>query len=125
MSIKYIILSLLACLALTGVSQPVQQQEQWDWYLGEVVNDVFVGRNYFEYYYMPSAADMEQQRARGEVSYFLNSPAGLSLGKVRSMIDRLMASYDDIRAVNAWQTTSTTCWREFRFENNKFRFTGN
>lgn len=123
MSIKYIILSLLACLAMTGVSQPVQQQEQWDWYLGEVVNDVFVGRNYFEYYYMPSAADMEQQRARGEVSYFLNSPAGLSLGKVRSMIDRLMASYDDIRAVNAWQTTSTTCWREFRFENNKFRFT--
>ena len=123
MRIKYIILSLLACLAMTGLSQPVQQQEQWDWYLGEVVSDVFVGRNYFEYYYTPSAADMEQQRSRGEVTYFLNSPTGLSVGKVRSMIDRLMASYDDIRAVNAWQTTSTTCWREFRFENNKFRFT--
>ena len=71
MSIKSIILSLLACFALAASSQPVQETAEWEWYLDEVVNDTFVGRNYFEYYYSPSAADMEQQRSKGEVSYFL------------------------------------------------------
>lgn len=123
MNIKSIILSLLACLALAVSAQPVQQQEKWDWYLGEVVSDVFVGRNYFEYYYSPSAADMEQQRSKGEVTYFLNTPEGLNAKKVREMIDRLMASYDDIKPACEWQTTATTYWKEFRFEKNKFRFT--
>lgn len=122
MKLKCIILSLMACLALACAAQPVQQQHEWEWYLGEVVNDVFVGRNYFEYYYTPSAADMAQQRDRGEVTYFLNSPEGMNAKKVRDMIDRLMASYDDIKPASTWQMTNTTYWKEFRFENNKFRF---
>ena len=122
MRLRNIILALMACLALASSAQPVMNQEDWQWYLGEVVNDVFVGRNYFEYYYTPSAADMEQQRSKGEVTYFLNSPEGLNTKKVRDMIDRLMASYDDIKATSDWQMTSTTYWKEFRFEKNKFRF---
>ncbi|MBQ3363436.1 MAG: hypothetical protein IJG42_05780 [Muribaculaceae bacterium] len=122
MRIKCIYLCLLAFLALAGTAQPVQQAPDWEWYLDEVVSETFVGRNYFEYYYTPSAADMEQQRAKGEVSYFLNSPEGLNSKKVRDMIDRLMASYDDIQAVGDWHMTSTTYWKEFRFERNKFRF---
>ena len=117
------ILSLLAGLALVAMSQPVQQQQpEWEWYLDEVVNDVFVGRNYFEYYYMPSASDMQQQRDKGEVSYFLNTPDGLNTKKVRDMIDRIMASYDDIKAVSEWHMTSATYWKDFRHENNRFRF---
>ncbi len=122
MSIKSIILSLLACFALAASSQPVQEAAEWEWYLDEVVNDTFVGRNYFEYYYSPSAADMEQQRSKGEVSYFLNSPEGLTCKKVRDKIDRLMASYDDIKAVGDWHMTTGTYWKEFRYEKNKFRF---
>ena len=122
MKLKNIILTLMACLALTALAQPTQRQEQWEWYMDEVVNDVFVGRNYFEYYYTPSAADMENQRSRGEVTYFLNSPDGLNSKKVRDMIDRLMASYDDIKAVSEWHVTSTTYWKEFRYEKNRFRF---
>ena len=122
MRLKYIILAMMACFALASTAQPVMNQEDWEWYLGEVVNDVFVGRNYFEYYYTPSAADMEQQRSKGEVTYFLNTPEGLNSKKVRDMIDRLMASYDDINAVCDWQMTNTTYWKEFRFEKNKFRF---
>ena len=122
MKLKCMILSLLASFSLAVASQPVQNQPEWEWYLGEVVNDVFVGRNYFEYYYTPSAADMERQRAQGEVTYFLNSPEGLNSKKVRDMIDRLMSSYDDIKAVNDWQVTNTTYWKEFRFDHNKFRF---
>lgn len=122
MRLKNILLSLLACLALAVSAQPVQQQQEWEWYLDEVISDVFVGRNYFEYYYSPSAAEMEQQRARGEVSYFLNSPEGLNTKKVRDMIDRLMASYDDVKAVGEWHTTTTIYWKEFRFDKNKFRF---
>lgn len=122
MKIKSILLSLLACLALAVSAQPTQQQPEWEWYLDEVVDDVFVGRNYFEYYYMPSASDMQQQRSRGEVSYFLNSPSGLNTKKVRDMIDKLMASYDDIKAVTDWHMTTSTYWKEFRYEKNKFRF---
>ena len=122
MKLKCIILGLLASISLAAGSQPVQQQQEWEWYLGEVVSNEFVGRNYFEYYYTPSATDMEQQRSRGEVTYFLNSPEGLNAKKVRDMIDRLMASYDDIKAATDWQTTNTTYWKEFRFDKNKFRF---
>lgn len=122
MRLKSILLSLLTCLALAASAQPTQQTPEWEWYLDEVVNDTFVGRNYFEYYYTPSAADIEQQRAKGEVTYFLNSPEGLNSKKVRDMIDRLMASYDDIKAVGEWHMTTTTYWKEFRFEKNKFRF---
>ena len=122
MRLKRILLILLACVALAVSAQPTQQQPEWEWYLDEVVNETFVGRNYFEYYYTPSASDMEQQRGKGEVSYFLNSPAGMNSKKVRDMIDRLMASYDDIKAVGEWHMTNTTYWKEFRFDKNKFRF---
>ena len=116
------IAALLACLALAASAQPTQQKPEWEWYLDEVVSETFVGRNYFEYYYQPSAADMAQQRDKGEVNYFLNSPEGLNSKKVRDMIDRLMASYDDIQAVGDWHMTSSTYWKEFRYEKNKFRF---
>ena len=112
----------MVCLALAVSAQPTQQKPEWEWYLDEVVSETFVGRNYFEYYYQPSAADMEQQRQRGEVTYFLNSPAGLNSKKVRDQIDRLMASYDDIKVVGEWHMTNTTYWKEFRYEKNKFRF---
>ena len=122
MRIKYIIISMLVCCTLAAWAQPTQQQPEWEWYLDEVVGDLFVGRNYFEYYYMPSAADMRQQREKGEVTYFLNTPEGLNSKKVRDMIDRLMASYDDIKAVGDWHVTTTTYWKEYRYEKNKFRF---
>lgn len=122
MRIKSIILGVLACVALSVWAQPTQQATEWEWYMDEVVSETFVSRNYFEYYYVPSAADMEQQRAKGEVSYFLNSPEGLNSKKVKDMIDRLMASYDDIKAVSDWHVTTGTYWKEFRYEKNKFRF---
>ena len=86
MGLKNMFFSLLACLALAASAQPTQQVPEWEWYLDEVVSETFVGRNYFEYYYLPSAADMAQQRDKGEVTYFLNSPAGLNSKKVRSHI---------------------------------------
>ena len=122
MTLKRILVTLLACMALAASAQPTQQQPEWEWYLDEVVSETFVGRNYFEYYYTPSAADMAQQRDRGEVTYFLNSPDGLNSKKVRDMIDHLMMSYDDIKAVSDWHMTNTTYWKEFRYEKNKFRF---
>ena len=122
MRIKRILLCLTACLALALAAQPTQQQPEWEWYLDEVVSETFVGRNYFEYYYTPSAADMKQQRDKGEVTYFLNSPEGLSSKKVRDMIDRLMASYDDIKAVSEWNMATGNYWKDFRYEKNKFHF---
>lgn len=122
MRLKSILLSMLACVALAAMSQPTQETPEWEWYLDEVVSETFVGRNYFEYYYLPSAADMKQQREKGEVTYFLNSPEGLNSKKVRDMIDRLMASYDDIKAIGDWHMTNATYWKEFRYEKNKFRF---
>ena len=122
MRLKKIIFSLLASIAFVASAQLTQQAPEWEWYLDEVVAETFVGRNYFEYYYMPSASEMEQQRAKGEVAYFLNSPEGLNSKKVRDMIDRLMASYDDIKAVSDWNMTTATYWKEFRYEKNKFRF---
>ncbi len=121
MSIKrQILLCVLACIFLATPAQ--EQADNYEWYLDEVVGDVFVHRNDFEYYYVPSAADMEQQRLKGEVSYFLNTPQGFSIKKAKETIDRLMASYDDIQAVGGWHETTNNHWKEFRHEKNKFRF---
>lgn len=122
MRLKRILLILLACFALAVSAQPTQQKTEWEWYLDEVVDGEFVGRNDFEYYYTPSASDMEQQRNKGEVTYFLNSPVGMSAKKTCSLIDRIMASYDDIKAMGTWTDANTIYWKEFRYENNKFRF---
>lgn len=123
MTKKCFILCVLVCAALAVSSQPTQQATEWEWYLDEVVDETFVGRYDFEYYYMPSAQDMEQQRSKGEVSYFLNTPAGLNCKRTRDLIDRIMASYDDIKAVGEWHMTTGNYWKEFRFDKNKFRFT--
>ena len=123
MTKECIILCVLVWAALTVSSQPTQQAAEWEWYLDEVVDETFVGRYDFEYYYMPSTQDMEQQRSKGEVSYFLNTPAGLNSKKARDLIDRIMASYDDIKAVSEWHMTTGNYWKEFRFDKNKFRFT--
>ena len=121
MSIKrQILLCALACIFLATPAQ--DQADNYEWYLDEVVDDVFVHRNDFEYYYVPSASDMEQQRLKGEVSYFLNTPPGFSIKKTKETIDRLMASYDDIQAMGGWHETTNNHWKEFRHEKNKFRF---
>ena len=111
---------ILACIFLATPAQ--EQADNYEWYLDEVVSDVFVNRNDFEYYYVPSASDMDQQRRKGEVTYFLNTPPGFSTKKTKDIIDRLMASYDDIKAVSDWHFTSNNYWKEFRYEKNKFRF---
>ena len=120
MRTRSIVLSLLMGLVLMATAQPVADDVEW--YLDEVVSDVFVKHNDFEYYYVPSVADMAQQREKGEVSYFLNTPGGLNRKKTCDLIDRLMASYDDIKAQGDWHMTSTTYWKEFRHERNRFRF---
>ena len=102
----------LACIFLAAPAQ--EQADNYEWYLDEVVSDVFVNRNDFEYYYVPSAADMDQQRRKGEVTYFLNTPPGFSTKKAKDIIDRLMASYDDIKAVGDWHFSSNNYWKEFR-----------
>ena len=117
---RQILLCALACIFMVTPAQ--DQDNDLEWYLDEVVSDVFVHRNDFEYYYVPSASDMEQQRLKGEVSYFLNTPPGFTLKKTKEMIDQLMASYDDIKAVSDWHTTTNNYWKEFRHEKNKFRF---
>lgn len=119
---RSILLAVMACLALVSPAQDSGEEAQ-EWYLDEVVNREFVERNDFEHYYLPSAADVAQQRVKGEVTYFLNSPTGLNTQKVRALIDRIMASYDDVTAVGDWHTTTSIYWKEFRFEKNKFRFT--
>lgn len=119
---KYIMMAMLACLTLTAAAQEADEETApVEWYLDEVINVAFVKECSFDYYYTPSASDMMQQRARGEVSYFLNSPPGLNRKRVCSLIDGIMASQDDVMAMNDWQTTSTTCWKEFSRERNKFR----
>ncbi len=117
---RSIVLSLLMGFILAATAQPVADDVEW--YLDEVVNDVFVKQNDFEYYYVPGNNEISQQREKGEVTYFLNSPAGLNSKKVRDLIDRLMARYDDIKAQGDWHMTSTTYWKEFRFDKNRFRF---
>lgn len=119
--IRYFVLTLMICLSLTAFSQTAVEEPVW--YLDEVVSSEFINRYDFEYYYQPSAADMEQQRRKGEASYFLNSPEGLNSKKVRDLIDRIIASYDDIKALGDWHVTTGTYWKEFRHEKNKFRFT--
>jgi len=116
-----IALCVLTCVAAISMAKPVADEERV-WYLDEVVHDVFVVQNDFEYYYQPTASEMDGQRDKGEVTYFLNSPTGLNSKRVRSMIDRLMASYDDIKAVSDWHMTTGTYWKEFRHERNRFRF---
>ncbi|MBQ6080743.1 MAG: hypothetical protein IJK93_10770 [Muribaculaceae bacterium] len=119
--IRSIVFTLLACVMLTSTGQTTSQEE-WEWYLDEVVNDVFVARNNFEYYYTPSKAEMEQQRQKGEVTYFLNTPSGYNVTKTKNIIDRLMASYDDIKAVTDWHMEKGSYWKDFRFEKNRFHF---
>lgn len=121
--------SLLLCLLMTTLGwspAPAQSggasQEPVEWYLDEVIDEVFVGRNDFEYYYLPSAAEMAQHRQKGEVHYFLNTPSGLTRKKACDMIDRIMATYDDIKPRGEWHQTSTTFWKEFQHQKNRFRF---
>ena len=118
---RSIVLSLLACLAMVSQARPATEEAP-EWYLDEVVHDVFVGQNDFEYYYQPTAAELRGQLDKGEMTYFLNSPTGLNSKSVRALIDRLMASYDDIKAVGEWHMTTSTYWKEFRHEKNRFRF---
>ena len=117
--IRSIAFTLLACVMLTSTGQ-ITSQEEWEWYLDEVVNDVFVARNNFEFYYTPSNAEMEQQRQKGEVTYFLNTPSGYNVAKTKNVIDRIMASYDDIKAVSEWHMEKGSYWKDFRFEKNRF-----
>ena len=120
---KLFLMAVLASLSLAVTAQDADDEKApVEWFLDEVVNEAFVKENSFEYYYTPSASDMKQQRAKGEVSYFLNTPPGLNRKRVCAMIDRIMASYDGITALNDWQDASTIFWKEFRFERNKFHF---
>ena len=122
--VRHILLAVLACLTLTTTAQEAEDDNTApvEWFLDVVVPESFVKENAFEYYYTPSASDMKQQRAKGEVNYFLNSPQGLNRKRVCALIDRIMASYDGISAMNDWQDASTVFWKEFRFERNKFHF---
>ena len=118
---RHILMAAMACLAMTAVAQDLVEEAPVEWYLNEVIRDSFVKECSFDYYYTPSASDMMQQRAKGEVSYFLSSPPGLNRKRVYTLIDGIMESLDDVTAMNDWQTTSTTCWKEFSRERNKFR----
>ena len=120
-SFRSIAFCMLACVMLSSTGQTTSQDE-WEWYLEEVVNDVFVARNDFEFYYSPSKAEMDQQRRKGEVTYFLSSPAGLSVKKTQNLIDQIMASYDDIKATSDWHMEKGSYWKDFRYEKNKFHF---
>ena len=119
--IRHILVAAMACLTLTAVAQEAEEEAPVEWYLDEVIRDSFVKECTFDYYYTPSASDMKQQRAKGEVSYFLNSPPGLNRKRVCSLIDGIMASQDDVTAMNDWQMTSTTYWKEYSHNRNKFR----
>ena len=106
---------LVATAQETGTDAPVE------WYLDEIVREGFVNDCTFDYYYKPSASDMKQQRVKGEVTYFLSSPSGLTRKRVCSLVDGIMDSQDSVMAMNDWQTTSTTQWKEFSCSRNKFR----
>ena len=120
-TMRCIVTSLLASLAVALMAQQAADDAP-EWYLDEVVHNVFVVQNDFEYYYQPTAVEVRGHLEKGEAVYFLNSPQGLNSKKVRDKIDRLMASYDDIKAVTDWHMTSGTYWKEFRHERNRFRF---
>ena len=117
---RIIIICLLACHALGIAAQG--SADEYDWYLDEVISESFIRQNDFDYYYQPSKNDIAQQRSKGELSYFLSTPTGLSGKTARDLIDQIMASYDDIQVMCDWQTTPTTYWKEFSYEHNKFRF---
>jgi len=119
---RLLLVLMLVWLAQVATAQDNDENMPVQWYLGQVVGDVLVGENAFDYYYTPSASDMKQQRARGEVTYFLNTPPGLNSKKSCALIDDIMASLDDAIAMNNWQTTATTCWKEFAVDRNKVRF---
>ena len=121
-SMRYVLLAVMAWLTLTAAAQEAEEEAApVDWYLDEVIKDSFVKECSFDYYYTPSASDMMQQRAKGEVAYFLSSPPGLNRKRVCTLIDGIMESQDDVTAMNDWQATSTTSWKEFSRERNKFR----
>ena len=44
------------------------------------------------------------------------------IGDAKNIIDRLMASYDDIKAVTDWHMEKGSYWKDFRFEKNRFHF---
>ena len=119
--LRHIVMVALACVSLATVAQE-DSGAAYEWYLDEVVNDVFIGRFDFEYYYQVGKSEMQQQREKGEVAYFMNTPVGLNSQKARDLVDRVMATYDDIKAVGTWHMTSDTYWKEFRYEKNRFRF---
>lgn len=118
---RYILVAAMVCLTITAIAQDPVEEAPVEWYLDAIVSEGFVNDCSFEYYYKPSASDMKQQRAKGEVSYFLSSPPGLNRKRVCSLIDGIMASQDNVTAMNDWQATGTTSWKEFSCERNKFR----
>jgi len=104
-------------------TQEAQAHENMNWYLDDVVERTFIGRNYFEYYYMPSASEVKQQRDKGEVTYFLNTPGRYSVKKAQQAIDDIMAGFDDVEAVTDWRPgNSNNVVKDFRHEANRFRF---
>lgn len=120
---KLFLMTALASLSLAVTAQDVDEDNApVEWYLDEVVRGTFVQEYGFDYYYTPSVSDMKQQRAKGEVTYFLNTPTGLNSKKACALIDRIMADCDGVRKMNDWQSTATTCWKEFSMQRNKIRF---
>lgn len=120
---RHILVAVAVCLMMTATAQNLEEASPVEWYLDEVVSEGFVNDCSFEYYYKPSASDMKQQRAKGEVTYFLNTPPGMNRKKALSLIDNIMACYDGITAMNDWQNATTVFWKEFRCEKNKFHVT--
>ena len=119
---KLFLMTALASLSLAVTAQDVDEDSTpVEWYLDEVVRGTFVQEYGFDYYYTPSGSDMKQQRANGEVTYFLNTPTGLNSKKTCALIDRIMANCEGTLKMNDWQTTATTCWKEFSMERNKIR----
>ena len=118
---RLILVAAIACFTLALAAQDTEEVEApAEWYLDEIVSEGFVRDCSFEFYYKPSASDMKQQRAKGEVAYFLNTPSGLNRKKACALIDNIMACYDGIIAMNDWQDASTVFWKDFRYEKNKF-----
>lgn len=119
---RLLLMALVACLALPAAAQETEQDSTAtvEWFLDEIIPEGFIRDCSFEYYYTPSASDMKQQRAKGEVAYFLNTPPGLNRKKACALIDGIMACYDGVIAMNDWQDASTIYWKDFRYERNRF-----
>jgi|GEM_PF-1077525 len=122
------LLTILALVSLTAWCQlpptaAAQAHDDMTWYLDDVVQRTFIARNHFEYYYQPSSSDMQQQRAKGEVTYFLNTPGRYSVKKTQQTIDDIMASFDDVQEVNDWHAgNGNNVVKDYRHANNRFRF---